>query len=154
MMLILRNIIEIEHELILETDSEEEISSDSESHLDEHTVTAGDNSNVTGRQDNILSRPQHPWNSGGFHPFISFHSLSRLKIQEVPHVNKDSSPITVFFLSFVDVTQLLVAQTNKYYNQYLDPPDMMSGEHFHNMTVHMIMYSWLSYKSDMTSRTQ
>jgi hypothetical protein len=22
------------------------------------------------------------------------------------------------------------------------------------MTVHMIMYSWLSYKSDMTSRTQ
>jgi hypothetical protein len=61
---------EIEQELLLETDYDEAISSDSESELDEDNVAAGDNNNVTGSRDNIWSRPQHPWNSGGAHPFI------------------------------------------------------------------------------------
>jgi hypothetical protein len=43
-----------------------------------------------------------------------------LRIQEAPHVNKDYTPITVFLLSFMEVIQLLVAETNKYYSQYLD----------------------------------
>jgi hypothetical protein len=66
----LRNRIEIELELILETDSDEAVSSDSKSELDEDTVAAGANNNVTGSQDNIWSKPQHPWNSGGAHPFV------------------------------------------------------------------------------------
>jgi hypothetical protein len=68
----------------LETDSDETFSFDSESEL----VAADDNKNVSGSQDEILSRPQHPWNSGGVHPFIG--ALSGLKIQEAPHVNKGS----------------------------------------------------------------
>jgi hypothetical protein len=51
----------------LETDSDEAVSYDNESELDEDTVAAGDNNNVTGSQDNSLSKPQHPWNSGGVH---------------------------------------------------------------------------------------
>jgi hypothetical protein len=44
---IVRNRIEIEQELILETDTDEAISSESESELDEHTVSACDNNNAT-----------------------------------------------------------------------------------------------------------
>jgi hypothetical protein len=38
-------------------------------------------------------------------------------------VNKDSTPITIFLLFFVEVIQLLVAETNKYCSQCLDTPD-------------------------------
>jgi hypothetical protein len=35
-----------------------------------------------------------------------------------------STPITIFLLFFIEVIQLLVAETNnKYYNQYLDIPN-------------------------------
>jgi hypothetical protein len=115
---ILRNRIETEQELILETGSDEAVSSDGESELHEDTVAAGDNNNGTGSQDNIWSRLLHQWNSGGVHPFIGV--LSGLKIQEAPHLNKDTLPFTVISLSFVVVIQLLVAEANKYYNQYLD----------------------------------
>jgi hypothetical protein len=73
----LRNITETEQELILETKSDEAISSDSENELEEDTVATGDN-NVTGSRGNIWSRLQHPWNSGGGHPFIG--GSSRFKI--------------------------------------------------------------------------
>jgi hypothetical protein len=43
----LRNRVEIEQELILETDSDEAILSDTESEFDEDTVAADDNNNVT-----------------------------------------------------------------------------------------------------------
>jgi hypothetical protein len=36
-----------------------------------------------------------------------------LRIQEMPHVNKDPIPIIIFLLYFMDVTYLLVAETNK-----------------------------------------
>jgi hypothetical protein len=70
------------------------------------------------RQVHIWSRPQNSWNSGGVHPFTG--SPSELRIQEPPHVNKDSTPVTVFLLFFMEAIELLVAETNKYYNQYLD----------------------------------
>jgi hypothetical protein len=38
-----------------------------------------------------------------------------LMTQEVPHVNKDSTPNTVL-LFFIEVMQLLLAENNKYYN--------------------------------------
>jgi hypothetical protein len=66
---ILSNQIHIEQELILETGSNDAVSSGSESELVEDNVAADDNNNVTGSRDNIWSRPQHPWNSGGVHPF-------------------------------------------------------------------------------------
>jgi hypothetical protein len=39
------------------------------------------------------------WNPGGFLPFIE--ALCGLKIQEAPHVIKDSPLITVFFFSLL-----------------------------------------------------
>jgi hypothetical protein len=54
----------------LKAGSEEAISSDTESEFDEHSVAVGDNSNVSGSQDKIWSRPQHLFYSGGVHPFI------------------------------------------------------------------------------------
>jgi hypothetical protein len=80
--------------------------------LEEDTVAVGDNK---------LVKAQHPWNSGEDHPFIG--DPSGLKTQEAPYVNKNSSPTTIFHLFFTDVIQLLVAETNKYYNQYLDTLD-------------------------------
>jgi hypothetical protein len=53
------------------------------------------------------------WNSGDVHPFTG--GPTTLRIQDTHHVNKDSIPITVF-LSFMEVIQMLVAETNKYYN--------------------------------------
>jgi hypothetical protein len=52
-----------------------------------------------------------------------------MRIQEMmPHGNKDSTtPITIFLLFFKEVIQLLVAETNKYYNQYLDTLDNDGG---------------------------
>jgi len=41
-----------------------------------------------------------------------------MRIQEQLHVN-NSTQITIFLLFFMKVIQLLVAETNKYYNQYL-----------------------------------
>jgi hypothetical protein len=72
----------------------------------------------------MWSRPQATWNSGGVHPFIG--GSSGLRIWEVPHVKKDSTPITAFLIFFMKVIQLSVADTNKYYNQYLDTLDTTS----------------------------
>jgi hypothetical protein len=77
-----------------------------------------DSAAASGSQVHNWPRPQDTWNSGGVHPF-TWHP-SRVRIQEAPHVNKDSTPITIFLLFFMEVIQLLVAETNKYSNQYLD----------------------------------
>jgi len=45
---------------------------------------------------------------------------SGLRIQEALNVNRDPTPVIVFLLLFMKVTQLLVAEIDKYYNQYLD----------------------------------
>jgi hypothetical protein len=42
------------------------------------------------------------------------------KQNEAPHINKDSSPLSIFVLSFVSVIDLLVTETNRYYHQYLN----------------------------------
>jgi hypothetical protein len=73
---------------------------------------------ASGRQVHTWSRPQGTWNSGGVCAFRGGHS--GLRIQEVPHMKKDSTPFIVFLLFCMEVIQLLVAETNKYYNQYLD----------------------------------
>jgi hypothetical protein len=75
------------------------------------TATEGCDSNASGRQVHIWSRPQDVWNSGGVHPFTGGSSRSR--IQEQPYVNKDSTPITIFLLFLMEVIELLVAGIGK-----------------------------------------
>jgi len=59
----------MELKLILESDSREAISSESGNGHDEDSATASCDSNASGSQVHVWSRPQHPWNSGGVHPF-------------------------------------------------------------------------------------
>jgi len=40
-----------------------------------------------------------------------------VKKSEAPHINKDSSPLSVLILFFTDIFHLLVEQTNLYYEQ-------------------------------------
>jgi len=44
-------------------------------------------------------------------------------------MNKDSRHITIFLLFLLEVTQLLVAETSKYYNQHLHTTD---NDHRHS----------------------
>jgi hypothetical protein len=52
------------------------------------------------------------------HPFIG--PARGVKSNEAPHINKHSSPLSVLMLFFTEIFQLLVDQTNVYYQQYLD----------------------------------
>ena len=56
------------------------------------------------------------------HPFVG--PVKGGKKSEVPHINKDSSPLSVLMLFFTEIFHLLVEQTNVYYQQYLDKPDL------------------------------
>ena len=42
------------------------------------------------------------------------------KQNEAPHINKDSSPLSVLMLYFTSAIDMLVRETNRYYHQYLD----------------------------------
>jgi len=46
---------------------------------------------------------------------------------EAPHINKDSSPLSVLMLFFTKILHLLVEQTNVYYQQHLDKPDLAAN---------------------------
>jgi len=52
------------------------------------------------------------------HPFVS--PAKGVKKSEAPHVNKDSSLLSVLMLFFTEISHLLVEQTNLYYEQFLD----------------------------------
>jgi len=43
-----------------------------------------------------------------------------VKNSEAPHINKDSSPLSVLMLFFTEIFKLLVEQTNIYYQQSLE----------------------------------
>src|SRR5215471_10394447 len=52
------------------------------------------------------------------HPFVG--PEKGLKKSEAPHINKDSSPLSVLMLFFTEIFHLLVEQSNMYYQQHLD----------------------------------
>jgi len=43
-----------------------------------------------------------------------------VKKSEAPHINKDSSPLSVLMLFLTEIFHLLVEQTNVYHQQHLD----------------------------------
>jgi len=43
-----------------------------------------------------------------------------VKKSEAPHINKDSSPLSVLMLCFTEIFLMLVEQTNVYYQQHID----------------------------------
>jgi hypothetical protein len=61
-------------------------------------------------------------------------------------VNKVSAPIVVFLLFFMNEIYLLVAETNKYYDQYLDMPNSDGQSCVPGATVQE-MYIFFSYRN-------
>ena len=56
------------------------------------------------------------------HPFVG--PAKGLKNSEAPHINKDSSPLTVLMLFFIEIFLLLVGQTYTTSNTLTDKPDL------------------------------
>ena len=54
------------------------------------------------------------------HPFVC--PAKGVEKSEAPHINKDSSLVSVSILFFTEIFLLLVEQTNVYYQQHLDRP--------------------------------
>jgi len=81
--------------------------------------------NYTHSVSNIWDRWHHRWLCISSQParLSDVIPLKHWGIQEVPHMNKDSLPATDFLLFFIEVIQLLVTKTKKYYNQYLHTCD-------------------------------
>jgi len=52
------------------------------------------------------------------HPFVG--PAEGMKKSDAPHINTDSSPLSVLMLFFTEIFHLLVEQTNAYYQQHLD----------------------------------
>lgn len=108
-----------------------------------HCGSSG-NSNVTGNLGNIWSRPQHVWELW-WCPFF-YWSSQWIEDKQAANVNKTDLFITVFFLFFMDRIQLLVAQTHKHCNQYLDTPDSISWHSRLLMWLYRICtYFWFVY---------
>jgi hypothetical protein len=114
-----------EQEPLLETDCDKTVSFDTDKEIDTDADIDTNNRHdkdsaiagcASGNQVSVWSKPQDAWNSGDACPFTG--GSSGLRVQETPHVNKDSTPIIVFLFFFMEVIQLLVAETNKYYSQY------------------------------------
>jgi len=57
--------------------------------------------------------------------YLQSTSLQRSQwvMTEAPHINKDSSPLSILMLFFFEIIQLLVEETNRYYHQYLGTLD-------------------------------
>jgi hypothetical protein len=52
-----------------------------------------------------------------------YRMTSGLRQNETPNINKDSSSLRIFMLFFLEIMQLLVEETNRNYNQYMDTLD-------------------------------
>ena len=119
----LENKRDLEQEHELESDFSESVFSDREVTSDKENVDSAGNRNMRWRLDKIWSSSQYCCISCGVVLFTG--DLSRLGIQEALY-NKGYTPIAIFILIFMEVIQLLVAETNKYCNECFDtPPDMM-----------------------------
>ena len=100
------------------------------------------------------SRKEHK-----IHPFVS--PAKGVKRSEAPHINKDSSPLSVLMLFFTEIFHLLVEQINVYYQQHLDRkagpscwlpdltlPDMMTFVALALQMVHKLRHTtWLLVKT-------
>ena len=118
----LENKRDLEQEHELESDIDESVFSDSEVTWDKKDVEASGSRNMRWSWDKIWSWSQHCCSSCGV---LFTGDLSRLRIQEAL-CNKGYTTIATFIRIFMEVIHLLVAETNKYYNEWLDTlPDMM-----------------------------
>jgi hypothetical protein len=107
---------DIAQELILDTDSEAHISEDDISPQSDSDTEEDDRTDTGYRDwtDTSQSRSSSPV----IHKFTG--KLSGLRQNKAFHINKDSSPLSMFMLFFLETMQLLVEETNRYYHQYLD----------------------------------
>lgn len=107
----LRHEKEIQKDLTLETDSDEVISPDIDSNRgqDEDSATVDCDNNTSESKVHVWSRAHHICNSGTLHPFTG--APCGLRIQLVPQVKRDSTPIIFFPLFFMEVIQQRLIDT-------------------------------------------
>jgi hypothetical protein len=102
---------DIAQELFLDSSSEDEnMPHDSDS----------DNNQGESQQDNTEWRENMQSGCGApvIHRFTG--GPSGIRHNAAPTINKDSTPLSIFMLFFLEIIQLLVVETNRYYHQYLD----------------------------------
>jgi hypothetical protein len=111
---------DIAQELILDSGSDAHTNEDEISPPQSHSDNKGDDRTETGCTqwtDSTQSQPSVPV----IHRFTG--DPSGLRQKKAHDINKDSSPLSIFMLLFLEIMQLLVEETNRYYHQYLDTPD-------------------------------
>ena len=104
---------------------------DSESDAEVSDVEEEDKQQQIIQQASVQDKPQAPTSGGvlppwgppqgrniNVHPFVG--PAKGVKKSEAPHINKDSSPLSVLLLFYTEILHLLVEQTNLYYKQFLD----------------------------------
>jgi hypothetical protein len=101
---------DIAQQLILDTDSEAHMSKDDISPPQSDSDTEEDNKIDTGCRDWTDTTHSRP-SASVIHKFTE--GPSELRQNEAP-------PLSVFMLFFLEIIQLLVEDTNRYYHQYLD----------------------------------
>jgi len=119
--------------LVADTDSESgaEVSDVEEEFEEEEEQQQQEQQQLLLRQASAEDKPQSATSGGGLsawgppqgrntkvHPFVD--PAKGMKKSEAPHINKDSSPLSVLMLFFTEIFHLLVEQTNLYYEQFLD----------------------------------
>jgi len=57
------------------------------------------------------------------HVVHTFIGAPKGKSSESAHINSESTPLSVLLLFFAEIITLLVVETNRYYQQYLDNSD-------------------------------
>jgi len=125
--------------LVAETDSEsgaevsdvEEEEEEEEDEEEEEEDEQQQQQQIIIQQASAQDKPQAATSSGvlppwgppqgrniNVHPFVG--PAKGAKKSEAPHINKDSSSVSVLMLFFTEIFHLLVEQTNLYYEQFLD----------------------------------
>jgi hypothetical protein len=111
---------DIKSKLICDTNSDEYIE-DTESDEDEDVYNDDEQLSPPMQQQNTKWGLQSHANQTHIYQFTGGDGGKKLK--ETHHINKDSSHLSVFMLYFAPIIDLLVKETNKYYQQYLDRLD-------------------------------
>jgi len=110
--------------LVADSDSESGVEvSDVEEEEEEEEEELQQGSAQDKPQAATSGRGLSPWGSPqgrntNVHSFVG--PAKGVKKSKAPHINKDSSLLSVLMLFFTDIFHLLVEQTNLYYEQFLD----------------------------------
>ena len=83
--------------------------------------------------DRLLTWGPPQGRNTNIHPFVG--PAKGVKKSEAPHINKDSSPLSVLMMFLTEIFHLLVEQSNVYYQQHLDRQTRSSSHQLPDITL-------------------